>query len=183
MSPRLPATRRIATLLGTSLLLVGAVCAHEGETHDPPASAPLAGSALAVAEVLGQYATALTANDLEAVRPLIADESAFSYFEGSHVDRGWQDYHDHVAPEMALFEQPIYRISDVRPHVVGDLAFATYAWTFDVTVRSAEFEGGRHRVSMTGTGTAVLSQTAGQWRIRHLHTSMAPARKAGAAAH
>lgn len=183
MSPRLPAARRIAALLATSLLLASAAGAHEGKTHASPASAPLAGSALAVAEVLAQYATALTANDLEAVRPLIADERAFSYFEGSHVDSSWQDYHDHLAPEMALFEQPTYRISDVRPYVVGDLAFATYAWTFDVTVRSAEFEGGRHRVSMTGTGTAVLSQTAGQWRIRHLHTSMAPARKPSAAAH
>ncbi|MGD9599306.1 MAG: nuclear transport factor 2 family protein [Steroidobacteraceae bacterium] len=183
MNSRLPAVRRIAACFGASLLLAGAVCAHEGETHASPAGAPLTGSALAVAAVLGQYATALSVNELEAVRPLIADESAFTYFEGSHVDHGWQSYREHLAPEMALFEQPSYRISDVRPFIVGDLAYATYAWAFDVTVRSARFEGGRHRVSMTGTGTAVLSQAAGQWRIRHLHTSMAPTRKAGAAAH
>ena len=36
--------------------------------------------------MLDRYAAALSANDLAAVRPLIADEDAFTYFEGSHVD-------------------------------------------------------------------------------------------------
>lgn len=183
MRARLPAVCLPALVFLATLLPVGAADAHEGETHAARVATPLVGQALAVAAVLDRYAAALSANDLAAVRPLIADEDAFTYFEGSHVDHGWQSFRDHLAPEMALFEAPSYRISDVHPHVVGTLAYATYAWSFDVTVRSAQFEDGRHRVSMTGTGTAVLSMAAGQWRIRHLHTAMAPARQSGAAAH
>lgn len=173
----------VAALIAVSSLLPAATRAHEGETHAAPVAAPLAGDALAVAATLERYADALTANDLERVRPLILDADTFTCFEGSHIDRGWQAYHDHLAPEMALFEHPDYRITDIRPYVAGDLAYATYAWTFDVTIRSAQFEGGEHRVSMTGTGTAVLGRFAGAWRLRHVHTAQAPARRTGAAPH
>ena len=63
-----------------------------------------------------------------------------------------------MAPEMALFEKPSYSITEIRPFVSGDLAYATYSWAMDVTVLSKEFEGGRHPVSMKGKGTAVLSR-------------------------
>lgn len=169
--------------LACTLLLSGPAGAHEGEHTPAAAAAPLTGDARAVAAVLGQYADALSANDLGRVQPLLVAGDAFSYFEGSHVNRGWQSYHDHLAPEMAMFEKPAYRITDLRPFVSGDLAYATFSWAMDVTVVSAQFEGGRHPVSMTGKGTAVLSRIAGEWRIRHLHTAQAPARKAGDGGH
>lgn len=172
-----------AATLACGLLLAGIAGAHEGESHPTIAAAPLAGDALAVAALLGQYADALSANDLGRVQPLLVAGDAFSYFEGSYVNRGWQSYYDHLAPEMAMFEQPVYRIADLRPFVSGDLAYVTFSWAMDVTVKSPQFEDGRHPVSMTGKGTAVLSRVEGQWRIRHLHTAQAPARKPGAAGH
>lgn len=172
-----------AAWLAVALLTMGVAPAHEGETHTQEAAAPLTGEARAVADVLDQYAAALSANDLARVQPLLVDGDAFSYFEGSFVNNGWQSYHDHLAPEMAMFEHPVYRITELRPFVSGDLAYATYSWSMDVTVVSPKFEDGRHPVSMTGKGTAVLSRIAGQWRIRHLHTAQAPARKADPAAH
>ncbi len=169
-----------ASALACALLAAGSAYAHEGESHAPAAAAPLAGEERAVAEVLGQYAAALSANDLARVRPLLVAGDAFSYFEGSFVNVGWQSFHDHLAPEMAMFERPSYRVTDLRPFVSGDLAYATFSWAMDVTVVSPKFEAGRHPVSMAGKGTAVLSRIDGQWRIRHLHTAQAPARKAGA---
>ncbi len=170
-------------VLASALLIAGIAGAHEGESHLTAAAAPLEGDALAVAVLLGQYAEAISANDLGRVQPLLVAGDAFSYFEGSYVNRGWQSYHDHLAPEMAMFEQPVYRITDLQPFVSGDLAYATFSWAMDVTVKSPQFEDGRHPVSMTGKGTAVLSRVEGEWRIRHLHTAQAPARKAGDAGH
>lgn len=175
--------QRIPVVLACALLVTGLAHAHEGEQHAAPAAAPLSGDALAVSAVLEQYAAALTANDLDRVKPLLVDGDAFSYFEGSYVNVGWQSYHDHLAPEMAMFEQPTYRITDLRPFVSGDLAYATYSWAMDVTVVSPKFENGRHAVAMNGKGTAVLSRVAGQWRIRHVHTAQAPARKPGSGGH
>lgn len=167
--------------LGAVLPLIA--LAHEGKTHTQEAAAPLAGEARAVADVLDRYAAALSANDLARVQPLLVAGDAFSYFEGSFVNVGWESYRDHLAPEMALFDHPSYRITELRPFVSGDLAYATFSWAMDVTVLSPKFAGGRHPVSMAGKGTAVLSRVAGQWRIRHLHTAQAPARKVDPSAH
>jgi ketosteroid isomerase-like protein len=169
--------------LTCAVLSLGTAHAHEGEPHAIAPAAPLAGDERAVAEVLGQYAAALSANDLDRVRPLLVAGDGFSYFEGSFVNVGWQSYHDHLAPEMAMFENPSYRVTDLRPFVNGDLAYVTYSWAMDVTVVSTKFESGRHAVAMAGKGTAILSRVAGAWRIRHLHTAQAPARKPGAATH
>ncbi|MGE0581564.1 MAG: nuclear transport factor 2 family protein [Steroidobacteraceae bacterium] len=178
--PSLTVRRGLATALACALLSAGSAGAHEGESHAPTATAPLADEERAVAATLEQYAQALSANDLTRVQPLLVDGDAFSFFEGSYVNVGWQSYHDHLAPEMAMFEHPAYRITDLQPFVRGDLAYATFSWAMDVTVVSPKFESGRHAVSMAGKGTAVLSRVGGQWRIRHLHTAQAPARKAAA---
>ena len=77
---------------------------------------------------------------------LVADGD-FSSFEGSFVNFGWQSYYDHVAPEMAMFEQPHYRVSEIRPFVSGPLAYATFSWGMDVTVISDKVAGGRHPVA------------------------------------
>ena len=125
----------------------------------------------------------MTSNDLSRVKPLLVAGDVFSYFECTFVNVGWQSYYDHMAPEMALFEKPSYRLTDIRPFVSGDLAYATFTWAMDVTVISEKFEGGRHPVSMNGKGTAVLSRVDGQWKIRHLHTATTPPKKAGTGNH
>ena len=82
-----------------------------------------------------------------------------------------------MAPEMAFFEKPSYRLTEVRPFISGDLAYAIFSWAMAVTVVSDKFQRGRHPVSMNGTGTAVLSRMEGQWKSRHLHTATARARR------
>ncbi len=179
-----PASRIISLALALALPWVALPAgAHEGEEHKPAASvAALSPDARAVTALLEKYAAAITANDLTRVRPLLVAGDGFSYFEGTYVNVGWQSYYDHMAPEMKLFEKPDYRITGLQPFISGDLAYATFDWAMDVTVVSDQFEGGRHPVSMRGKGTAVLSRVDGQWRMRHLHTAQAPARKPDAAA-
>lgn len=173
----------MALLMG--LLVVGGTglaTAHEGEDHKSAAADPDPDSR-AVVGTLENYAQAVTSNDLSRIRPLFVAGDGFSYFEGTFVNIGWQSYSEHMAPEMALFEKPSYRLTDIRPFVSGDLAYATFAWAMDVTVISDKVEGGRHAVSMNGKGTAVLSRVDGQWKIRHLHTARAPAKRDSAGSH
>ena len=165
--------------------LAATAAAHEGEDHKPAdaATAAMSPQAHAVVGTLESYAQAMTSNDLSRVKPLVVAGNDFTSFEGTFVNVGWQSYYDHMAPEMALFEKPSYRMTDIRPFVSGDLAYATFSWAMEVTVVSDKFEGGRHPVSMNGKGTAVLSRVDGQWKIRHLHTVSAPPKKAGAGNH
>ena len=169
----------VMALLMVSLLLGGTDLAGAHESDDRKATGAAASSpeARAVVRTLENYAQAITSNDLSRIKPLFVAGDDFSYFEGTFVNVGWQSYYDHMAPEMALFEKPSYRLTDIRPFVSGDLAYATFAWAMDVTVISDKVEGGRHAVSMNGKGTAVLSRVEGQWKIRHLHTARAPAKR------
>lgn len=176
-----PAPSFVIALL-TMLLAAGAT-AHEGEDRKPAGAVASGPDAQAVVGTLESYAQAVTSKDLSRVKPLFVAGDDFSYFEGTFVNIGWQGYYDHMAPEMALFEKPSYRLTDIWPFVSGDLAYATFAWAMDVTVVSDQFEGGRHPVSMNGKGTAVLSRVDGQWKIRHLHTATTPPKKAATSNH
>lgn len=180
------ARRWAAPSLAIALLIVGGTSlatAHEGEDRKPLAAADSDPATQAVVKALETYAQAVTSNDLSRIKPLFVAGDDFSYFEGTFVNIGWQSYSEHMAPEMALFDKPSYRLTDIRPFVSGDLAYATFAWAMDVTVVSDKVEGGRHAVSMTGKGTAVLSRVDGQWKIRHLHTARAPAKRDTASSH
>ncbi|MEQ1801876.1 MAG: nuclear transport factor 2 family protein [Gammaproteobacteria bacterium] len=169
-----------------ALLVVGGAglaAAHEGEGQKPAGAASSDPNTRAVVGTLENYARAITSNDLSQIKPLFVPGDNFSYFEGTFVNIGWQSYSEHMAPEMKLFDKPSYRLTDIRPFVSGDLAYATFAWAMDVTVVSDKVEGGRHPVSMNGMGTAVLSRVDGQWKIRHLHTARAPAKRDGGGSH
>ena len=179
MIVRNPCTTRPWTALVLSLLITGpasTVAAHEGEDHTAAEAGKAAWSPEARSAVgtLENYAAAVESKDLSRVKPLFVAGDDFTYFEGTFVNVGWQSYYDHMAPEIALFDKPSYRLTDIRPFVSGDLAYATYAWAMDVTVISDKFEGGRHPISMHGRGTAVLIKQDGALKIRHLHTATAP---------
>ncbi len=161
----------------------GAAWSHGGEDHQAAPAVAATPETKAVVGVLEQYAAAISSNDLPKVQPLLVPGNDFSFFEGTYVNIGWQSYYDHMAPEMKLFEKPSYRLSDVRPFVSGNLAYATFSWAMDVIVVSDKFEGGKHPVSMHGKGTAVLSHIGNAWKIRHLQTAMASAPRNDGASH
>jgi ketosteroid isomerase-like protein len=136
--------------------------------------------AAAVEATLQDYARAMSGADLAKVRPIIVGDNEFTYVEGTHVNQGWQSYYDHMAPEMKLFREPKFTIVDVRPFVSGDLAYALFNWTMNVTVVSDQFPDGKHAVSMSGLGTAALSRIGDKWKLRQLHTVQAPRKEAAA---
>ena len=180
------AQRWTAALLALLSVAVGGIsAAHEGHDHAVSAAgnAALSADARSVVATLEDYAAAIESKDLSKVKPLWTADDEFSYYEGVEANYGWRSYYEHLAPEMASFDKPRYRLTDIEPFVSGNLAYATFEWAMEVTVVSDKFEGGRHPVSMSGRGTAVLIRQAGAWKLRHLHTAQAPARRAGASGH
>ena len=156
--------------LVAALMLATAVSAHEDDKESAAAPEDLDAEQLAVVETLNAYAAAMQAVDLDAIAEVVVADDSFTYYEGTHLDMGWDSYRDHMAPEMALFQDTRYRFFNIRPNVFGDAAYATLDFAMDVTVISDQFEGGKHPVSMKGIGTVVLERQDGAWKIRHLHT-------------
>ncbi len=121
-----------------------------------------------VAKTLQTYASALQANDLEAVETQVASNGTeFTIFEGKGANIGWADYRDHhLAPELSNpdlnFTQ--YEFTDISDTVSGDWASATFV------VKMAYTYKGEDKTS-TRRGTAILKQVDGKWLITHLHTS------------
>jgi ketosteroid isomerase-like protein len=157
-------------LLG--LIAVGApLSAHEGEAkHGETTDAMLSEEARQVIDTLNHYAAAVQSANLQSIEDYMVTDAGFSAIEGTFTDLGWQSYRDHLAPELALFTNTQYELSDIRPYVSGDMAYASFDYAMDVTIVSDQFEGGEHPVNMRGKGTVVLVRDGEAWKIRHLHT-------------
>lgn len=151
---------------------------HEGEEQGKEQLAPLSAAEQEIADFLAAYAKAFASGDLQRIETFFIADERLSYFEGTFVDRGWASYRKHLAEELPVFSDTSYTISDIRPQVDGNMAFATYSWGLDTIVISDQFEGGKHPVNMRGIATAILVRDSDQWRFRHVHT----AREAAAAA-
>lgn len=174
----------IVAIVAAATSFLGSAVAHEGVHKAPVVRRASAGSdAQRIAKTLDNYASAIEGKDLTRVKPLLVANDEFSFYEGAHGNVGWQSYYDHLAPELAMFEAPKYRLTEIQPFVSGNWAYATFAWSLDVTVLSDKFAGGKHAVSMHGLGTAIFSKTDGTWLIRHLQTAQAPAKRAKSESH
>lgn len=155
------------------------VSAHTDDVADQDEGVEYSGAEKMVVNVLESYAAAYAAADLVAIRNLTVANGSFSYFEGTSVDSSWAEYETHAAAEMPAFSDAHYVFTSIRPHVVGQMAYATFSWAMDVVIVSEQFEGGKHPVSMRGIGTAVLEKENAGWKLRHLQTAReksAPAR-------
>jgi ketosteroid isomerase-like protein len=96
-------------------------------------------------------------------------------FESGHANYGWTDYRDHhLFPEMREMQNTKYTLSDVKIHLDGKTAWATFKYTISADVGEP---GKTRHVDGTGLGTAILENRSGQWRIVHWHSS-APRRAA-----
>jgi len=162
------------TMFVSGLLTVGAAAptsAHEGaEKQDGSVNSTLSVEARQVVDTLNHYAAAVQSANMQNVEEYMVTDAGFSSIEGTFTDIGWQSYRDHFAPEMAMFTNTQYQLSDIRPYVSGDMAYASFDYAMDVTVVSDQFEGGEHPVNMRGKGTVVLVKVGEAWKIRHLHT-------------
>jgi ketosteroid isomerase-like protein len=162
------------TMFVLALLAAGAaapISAHEDTApEDGTANSTLSVEARQVVDTLNGYAAAVQTANMQKVEEFMVTDSGFSSIEGTFTDIGWQSYKEHLAPELAMFTKTQYELSDIRPYVSGDMAYASFDYAMDVTIVSDQFEGGEHPVEMRGKGTVVLVRHGDDWKIRHLHT-------------
>lgn len=128
--------------------------------------------AAAVTSALANYAAAIQNKDLGAVEKYVVAGDDFSMFEGGHINWGWADYRDHhLGPELKQFLQITYSFAEIKPHVYGQMAYATLKSSIVVKMEGREFEG-------ESLATVVLRKTDDGWKIQHMHTSRIPRRNA-----
>ncbi len=170
-----------ATLFAT-VAICSLATAHEGEDHSSDSAQPaLSAQGKRVVSTLEDYAAAVQSADIAEIEKYVITTDGFSSLEGTNHDAGWQSYRKHLADELPMFNETSYSLSNIRPYVRGDMAFATMEYQMDVTIKSDRFDGGEHRVAMKGKATMVLSKSKNEWKIRHIHTSREQAMNSEAA--
>ena len=129
-------------------------------------SAPLlAADTDAVRDTLQAHARGMEAGDLAAIAKVWANDDSVVVFENGRANNGWADFRDHhLGRELAAFKNVHYTMTDVTPHVSGDVAWATFKYALTADTATKHIDGG-------GFGTAGLERRGGQWKIVHWHTS------------
>jgi len=98
-----------------------------------------------------------------------ANDESLTVFEQGHANYGWADYRDHhLVPEMGEMKNTKYAFSDIKIHLAGKTAWATFKYTISADVPDA---GKIRHVDGSGLGTAILEERNGSWQIVHWHSS------------
>jgi ketosteroid isomerase-like protein len=123
----------------------------------------------AVRDVLLKSASSFEKNDVATATKVWANDESLTVFESGHANYGWADYRDnHLVPEMDEMKNTKYAFSDIKIHLAGKTAWATFKYTISADVTD---NGKSRHVDGSGLGTAVLEQRDDQWRIVHWHSS------------
>ncbi len=155
----------LSVAVGLSLTFLAKAIAHDNDEAG-------------VREVLQKSALAFAKNDVDTVTKVWANDETLTVFESGHANYGWADYRDHhLLPEMKEFKNTKYELSDLKIHLAGKTAWATFKYTISGDIM--ENNNSRH-VDGAGLGTAVLEERQGRWQIVHWHSS-APRRQPPAA--
>jgi ketosteroid isomerase-like protein len=132
-------------------------------------SSAQSGDEAAVREALMQSASSFEKNDIATASKVWANDESLTVFESGHANYGWADYRDHhLAPEMGEMKNTKYVLSDMKIHVAGKTAWATFKYTISADVGEP---GKTRHVDGGGLGTAVLEKRDGRWQIVHWHSS------------
>ncbi len=122
-----------------------------------------------VRDALLKSASSFEKNDLATATQVWANDESLTVFESGHANYGWVDYRDnHLGPEMREMKNTKYAFSDIKIHMAGKTAWATFKYTIAADVTD---NGKQRHVDGGGLGTAVFEQRDGQWRIVHWHSS------------
>ncbi|MFN2455365.1 MAG: nuclear transport factor 2 family protein [Pyrinomonadaceae bacterium] len=118
-----------------------------------------------VRDVLLKSAQGFERNDLALLNKIWANDEALTVFEQGHANYGWTDYRDnHLVPEMREMKNTKYALDDMKIHLAGKTAWATFKYTISADVDKKHISGG-------GLGSAVLEARDGRWQIVHWHSS------------
>ena len=133
----------------------------------------------AVRQTLLRSASSFAKNDIGEATKVWANDESLTIFESGHANYGWADYRDHhLVPEMAEMKNTKYEFSDIKIHLAGNTAWATFKYSIAADVVD---NGQTRHVDGGGLGTAILEKRSDGWRIVHWHSS-APRRAPAASA-
>jgi ketosteroid isomerase-like protein len=123
----------------------------------------------AVRDALVKSAASFEKNDLATASQVWANDESLTVFESGHANYGWADYRDHhLVPEMGEMRNTKYGFADIKIHLAGKTAWATFKYTISADVPD---NGKIRHVDGVGLGTAVLEKRTGRWQIVHWHSS------------
>jgi ketosteroid isomerase-like protein len=143
-------------LVGTLKVVTSNVAAHDDAEAE-------------VRKALLTSATSFEKNDLLAASRAWVNDESLVVFESGHANYGWADYRDnHLVPEMGEMKNTKYAFSDIKIHLAGKTAWATFKYTIAADVMD---NGKQRHVDGSGLGTAILERRADGWRIVHWHSS------------
>ena len=163
-------SRTVLIILLTVFGLITAIAVESTASADDEA---------AVRDTLMRSAASFEKNDLAMASQVWANDESLSVFESGHANYGWADYRDHhLVPEMTEMKNTKYQFSDIKIHLAGSTAWATFKYSIAADV----VDNGQNRhVDGVGLGTSILERRSDGWRIVHWHSS-APRRAPAAAA-
>jgi ketosteroid isomerase-like protein len=119
----------------------------------------------AIREILTQNTTAFAKNDMPSLDRICANDDGVVVFENGYANYGWLDYrNNHLGPEMKEMTNTKYDSSDIKLHISGKMAYATFKYSISGDSNGRHFDGG-------GLGTAVLEKRSGKWVLVHWHSS------------
>ena len=151
------------TLIATLLVAVTAT-AHE-PAKKTPATPAVAATNDPVAEVLMRNAKGFETGDLAMLDKIWANDDSVTVFESGYANYGWADYRDHhLKPEIEEMKNVKYQLTDIKPRVSGNTAWATFKYTISADLKDRHVDG-------AGLGTAVLEKRGNDWKIVHWHSS------------
>jgi len=123
----------------------------------------------AVRDALMKSAVSFEKNDIAMASQVWANDESLTVFESGHANYGWVDYRDHhLVPEMGEMKNTRYGFTDIKIHLAGKSAWATFKYAISADVGET---GKMRHVDGGGLGTAVLEQRDGRWQIVHWHSS------------
>ncbi|HXM35517.1 MAG TPA: nuclear transport factor 2 family protein [Pyrinomonadaceae bacterium] len=155
------AKSRITLLVGLTVFGLIAAVAYEAAAHTDDEAA--------VREALVKSAASFEKNDIAMASQVWANDESLTVFESGHANYGWTDYRDHhLVPEMGEMKNTKYAFSDIKIHLSGKTAWATFKYTISADVPD---NGKARHVDGGGLGTAVLEERSGRWQIVHWHSS------------
>lgn len=117
-----------------------------------------------IAAVFAEYDRAFNAKDLDRLAAFYHPD--VTVYEGGGINPGWADYRDrHLGPELKAFNNLKFEHIKIVVKMIGpDAAYVTGEYLLDATTAERDVKSG-------GLATYVMIREAGDWKIRHSHTS------------
>lgn len=119
----------------------------------------------AVVHVLETITHAVENHDLASVDQLWIKDETFAIIDNGDASYGdWKSFSHDLTLELAPMRDIVFALLNVRPHVIGQLAWITYEYRFHA-------QGKDGPIANEGAGTLVLRRTNHAWMATHMHLS------------